>query len=190
MGSANGDRSASRRKKRRGGQPLTPAEAGDMLREARAGPRDRARRGSRPHGHLVEEPRGTRVRRGTAVLGSLGRRSRDAPLRGARLARPRPAGEVGHLTGPGARGRIWVPAPTPPGRPPLPTPRRRPPGTCAVTTATIPILLSFTQTAQVPAVGGWTSGPATGAFHPGGPSTGNYKKRQAKAARPRGFCDS
>ena len=33
---ANGDRSASRRSKRRGGRPLTPTEAGEMLRGARA----------------------------------------------------------------------------------------------------------------------------------------------------------
>jgi len=35
LGSANGDRSASRRKKRRGAETLTPTGAGEMLREAR-----------------------------------------------------------------------------------------------------------------------------------------------------------
>ena len=37
MGSANGDRSQNRRKKRRGEQPLTPTAAGAMLSEARVG---------------------------------------------------------------------------------------------------------------------------------------------------------
>ncbi len=41
-------------------------------------------------------------------------------------------------------------------------------------------LRSFTQTAQVPAVGGWTSGPTTGTVHSGGPAGGYRAARRRR----------
>ena len=45
-------------------------------------------------------------------------------------------------------------------------------------------LRSFTQTAQVPSVGGWASDPVTGVIHPNGPATGSYKNARRAPKAP------
>ena len=180
---ANGDRSASRRKKRRGGNPLMPAEAGDMLREARlrlgielAEVHDRTgiswkNLEALESGHLqrFSDPAAAAVAmRRYAELVSL---DPDPLVKSVTAPVPALAG----ASGPGGNAS-WAPAG---------------PDTEAETSGHLrryygdhSHLRSFTQTAQVPAVGGSTSDPVAGTFHPGGHPTGGYKNARRRRKAP------
>ena len=156
---ANGDRATSRRSKRRGGKPLTPTEAGEMLRKARDQSRDRVGRGPRSDRHLVEEPGGPRVRGRAALLRSGSGRSCHAPVCRARLDRPRPSYQVCHCT-PRPRSRRCAGAGGVNGSWAAGLPRRRSRATSGATTGTTPTSSPSPRPPQVPAVGGRSVDPA------------------------------
>ena len=177
---ANGDRATSRRSKRRADKLLTPAEAGEMLRNARA----------QLGIELLEVHDRTGISwRNLEALetGEVQRFSDPAAAavamrRYAELVSLEPEPLVKSVTSPvlalagapsgGANAGSWAPGPT---TPDASGHLRRYYGDQSH-------LGSFTQTAQVPAVGGWTSGQANGAAQPGGPPNGHRAPRRRPKA--------
>ena len=176
---ANGDRATSRRK-RRADKLLTPTEAGEMLRNARA----------QLGIELLEVHDRTGISwRNLEALetGEVQRFSDPAAAavamrRYAELVSLEPEPLVRSVTSPvlalagapsgGANAGSWAPGPT---APDASGHLRRYYGDQSH-------LGSFTQTAQVPAVGGWSSGQANGAAQPGGPLNGHQAPRRKPKA--------
>ncbi|MGO9343654.1 MAG: helix-turn-helix domain-containing protein [Acidimicrobiales bacterium] len=177
---ANGDRSTSRRSKRRGDRLITPVEAGEMLRNARTSlgielPEVHDRTGiSWRNLEALESGEIQRFSDAAAASVAVRRYAELVHIDPEPLVRAvtTPVPAFAGVAGPGV-STSWAPAPD----------ESEASGHLRRYYGDHSHLRSFTQTAQVPAVGGWTSGPVTGAVHGGGPA-GAYQAPRRKQKAP------
>ncbi len=182
---ANGDRSTSRRSKRRGDKLLTPPEAGEMLRSARASlgielPEVHDRTGiSWRNLEALEAGDVQRFSDPAAAAVAMRRYAELVSLDPEPLVRSvtSPVLALAGAPAPGVNAS-WAPGPA----------ETEASGHLRRYYGDHSHLRSFTQTAQVPSVGGWPSGQVTGTVPPSGPA-GGYQapSRRRKAPWPLRF---
>jgi cytoskeletal protein RodZ len=177
----NGDRATSRRSKRRAEKLLTPTEAGEMLRNARAQlgielleVHDRTGISWR-NLEALESGEVQRFSDPAAAAVAMRRYAELVSLEPEPLVRSVTAPEfaLAGAPAPGTNGASWAPGPA----------SSDPSGHLRRYYGDHSHLGSFTQTAQVPAVGGGQSGQPTGAMHPGG-SLNGYQAQRRKPKAP------